>query len=117
MYHDCPPVRKIILNYLHVEADKPWYNYYINTLIYLLGGETAKYIYLQPMLMSFSPYIDIVMILFHILVLDEYWILKESRIPLKPVLGGVRIVALSITSHDSIKPGLLFSYIVGSLYF
>ena len=32
----------------------------------------------------------------------------------KPVLGGVRIVALSISSHE---PSLLFSYILGSLYF
>ena len=40
---------------------------------------------------------------FHILVLPEYWVLTESRKPLKPVLGGVRIV--------------LFSYIVGPLYF
>ena len=37
---------------------------------------------------------------FHILVLQEYWVLKESRIPLKPVLGGVRIVALSISSQE-----------------
>ena len=47
---------------------------------------------------------------FHILVLWEYWVLKESRIRLKPVLGGVRIVALSA------KPSLLFSNIVGSVY-
>ena len=26
--------------------------------------------------------------IFHILVLQEYWVLVESRIPLKPVLGG-----------------------------
>ena len=31
---------------------------------------------------------------FHILVLQEYWGLTESRISLKPVQGGVRIVAL-----------------------
>ena len=37
---------------------------------------------------------------FHILVLKEYWVLTESRIPLKPVLGDVRIVALSISSHE-----------------
>ena len=56
-------------------------------------------------------------IFFHILVLKEYWVLTESRILLKPVLGGVRIVALSISSHaDSIKLSLLFSYIVGSLF-
>ena len=37
---------------------------------------------------------------FHILVLQEYWVLTESRIQLKPVLGGVRIVAISISSHE-----------------
>ena len=31
VYHVCPPVRKIIhslklVDYLHVQADKPWYN-------------------------------------------------------------------------------------------
>ena len=36
---------------------------------------------------------------FHILVLQEYWVLMESRMPLKPVLGDERIVALSINSH------------------
>ena len=34
LYHVCPPVRKIIhslklVDYLHVQADSPWYNYYI----------------------------------------------------------------------------------------
>ena len=34
LYHVCQPVRKIIhslklVNYLHVQADNPWYNYYI----------------------------------------------------------------------------------------
>ena len=34
LYHVCPPVRKIIhslklVDYLHVQADDPWYNYYI----------------------------------------------------------------------------------------
>ena len=37
---------------------------------------------------------------FHILVLQEYWVLTEIIIPLKPVLGGVRIVTLSISSHE-----------------
>ena len=36
----------------------------------------------------------------HILVLQEYWVLTESRIRLKPVLGSVRIVALTINSHE-----------------
>ena len=43
------------------------------------------------------------LIFFHILVLREYWVLTESRIPLKPVLGCVRIVALSISSHEQIR--------------
>ena len=38
--------------------------------------------------------------IFYILVLHEYWVLVESRIPLKPVLGDVRIGALSISSHE-----------------
>ena len=37
---------------------------------------------------------------FHIMDIQEKWVLTESRIPLKPVLGGVRIVALSISSHE-----------------
>ena len=36
---------------------------------------------------------------FHILVLQEYWVLMENRIPLKLVLGSLRTVALSISSH------------------
>ena len=33
--HVCPPVRKIIhslklVDYLHVQADNPWYNYYVS---------------------------------------------------------------------------------------
>ena len=27
----------------------------------------------------------------------EYWVLVESRIPLKPVLGSMTVVALSVT--------------------
>ena len=70
-------------------------------------------------MLSYFLNMDIVLIFFHILVLQEYWVLTESRIPLKPVLGGVRIVALSICSHEQIqkKKSQLFSYIVGSLYF
>ena len=35
LYHVCPPVRKIIhslklVDYLHVPADNPWYNYYLD---------------------------------------------------------------------------------------
>ena len=41
----------------------------------------------------------IVLLFFYILVLQEYWVLTESRVLLKPVLGGVRVFALSISSH------------------
>ena len=44
--------------------------------------------------------------------------MTENRIPLKPMLGCERIVALSISSHEhSLKPSLPFSDVVGSLYF
>ena len=48
----------------------------------------------------FSPYFNIVLICVPILVLQEYWALTEIRIGLKPVLGGLRIVAHSINSHE-----------------
>ena len=60
--------------------------------------------------MLLSPCIDIVLI-FHILVDLEYWVLTESRIQLNSMLGGVRNVAFSISSHEQ-----LFSNIVGSLF-
>ena len=43
----------------------------------------------------------------HILLVQKYWVLTESRIPRKPVLGSMNILK---------KPSLLFSYIVGSLF-
>ena len=48
---------------------------------------------------NYSPCIHKVLKFFYILVLQEYWVLTESRIPLKPV-QGVRIVALTISSHE-----------------
>ena len=35
LYHVCPPVRKImhslkLVDYLNVQADNPWYNYYLS---------------------------------------------------------------------------------------
>ena len=46
--------------------------------------------------LSVHRYCVTVLIFFHILALREYWVLTESRIPLKSVLGGVRIVASTI---------------------
>ena len=42
VYHVCPPLRKIIhslklVDYLHVQADNPWYNFYLNPSVYLAG--------------------------------------------------------------------------------
>ena len=39
LYHVCPPVRKIfhslkLVDYLHVQADNPWYNYYLIHIIH-----------------------------------------------------------------------------------
>ena len=36
---------------------------------------------------------------FHILVLQKYLVLTESRIPIKQVLGCMSIVAISVSSH------------------
>ena len=48
-------------------------------------------------LLPVHPYsVDI----FYVLVLQEYLVLTENRIPLKTALGGVRVVALSISSHE-----------------
>ena len=40
LYHVCPPVRKIthslkLVDYLHVQADKPWYNYCLSLGLYI----------------------------------------------------------------------------------
>ena len=58
-------------------------------------------------------------IFFHTRVLQEYWALTESRIPLKPVLGGVRIVSFSISSHEQTQYNRVccFLYCRFSLFF
>ena len=54
----------------------------------------------------------------HILVLQECWALRKSRIPLKQVLGGVRIVALAEISHELNKtePAEVLSISEGSVF-
>ena len=52
LYHICPPVCKIIhslklVDYLHVQADNPWYNYYI-FLMRVCNDWTAKLINESP---------------------------------------------------------------------
>ena len=49
---------------------------------------------------GYNQHLNIVLIFFHILVIKEYWALMESRILLKLVLGDVRIVELSVSSHE-----------------
>ena len=57
--------------------------------IYFFGKRTEKF------------NTNLVLIFFsYSVVLQEYWPLKESGIPLKPVIGGLRIVALSTSSHE-----------------
>ena len=56
------------------------------------------------------------LILFHILVPQEYRALTESRIPLKPVLGGVIIVSLSTSSHEQQSDLVVFLYCRYSLF-
>ena len=46
LFHICPPVRKIIhslklVDYLHVQADNRWYNYYLFWL-YKIGCSTVR---------------------------------------------------------------------------
>ena len=48
--------------------------------------------------MNFSLYIDIGLTYFHILVLQEYWVLIESRIPFK-LKEAMRAVVYSRTFH------------------
>ena len=48
------------------------------------------------------------LICFHIRVLQEYWDLTKSRIPLKPVLGGMKIVALYFCSHEETQQNRVF---------
>ena len=49
---------------------------------------------------KFSLCIDILVLFFQIRVLGEYWVLKESRIPLKLVLKSVRNVTLGSVFPD-----------------
>ena len=46
------------------------------------------------------------LVFLNILFLHEYWVLAESRIFLKLVVGGVRIVAFSIKSHNQAQPNV-----------
>ena len=67
---------------------------------------------------TFSLYIKIVLIFFHTLVFQEYCALIESRIRLGPgpwVWWFLRI-PLVLTNRTN-QLSLLFSYIIGSLYF
>ena len=53
-----------------------------------------------------------VLIFFHIPVFQEYLVLRESRIRLKLVLGGVRIVALSISSQEQTQSNRVCCFLV-----
>ena len=58
------------------------------------------------------------MYFFHILVIQEYGVLTESRIPLKPVLGEAKVAALSInTQTDSVLLVCCCSLYSSSIHF
>ena len=70
--------------------------------------------------LNVSPYIDIVLLFLHFLVLCDYWVqASESRIPLTPMLMGFRDVAFSSSFMNRLKSNWVccFSKFVGSLYF
>ena len=101
------------------EADRPrmfnvcpWHRAVIKISIFFVEGPRLAFLKekesgaLHPCLIGHKAnalILDLVLtielIFFYILVLQEYWVLTESRIPLKPVLGGTRNVALPISSH------------------
>ena len=50
--------------------------------------------------------------IFHVLILQEYWVLMESKITLKPLLGSVRIVALSIYSYEQTHLNRVYCFLI-----
>ena len=44
------------------------------------------------LIIKYPPYINILLLFVHIMVIDEYWDLVESRITLQLWLGGVSVV-------------------------
>ena len=59
LYHVCPPVRKIIhslklVNYLHIQADNPWYNYYLKYYALLLQSRYVSLVALEVEAVSLS---------------------------------------------------------------
>ena len=66
----------------------------------------------------FSPYMDKVLVCFHIQVFREQWVLEESRILLKPVLKGMEFVDFPIILLNRCnKLSLLLLNYVGSVFF
>ena len=58
-----------------------------HTEIVLQKKHTVKLLEFLP-----TQIIDIVLLLLHILVLQEYWVLRESILPFELVLSGMRVV-------------------------
>ena len=57
-------------------------------------------------------WLNIVLIFYHILIIPEHWVLPKSRIPAQLVLGGVRIVAPSISSHEQAQLNLVCCFLI-----
>ena len=70
--------------------------YVLTTLVGFFSRELEFHTSCLCIGLNFPPCIDKVLY-FHILVLLEYLVSAESRRPFKPVLGGMRAAALSIS--------------------
>ena len=67
------------------------------------GLSNQNCVYLINNTVAEQTYLILSVDFFHILDIREYWFQTESKIPLKPMLGCVRIVVLSNISHDQTK--------------
>ena len=65
------------------------FSLFLKDLFFQIIQRSQQLLLCHVELVNFSPYIDIVLAFFHILVLQEYWVWMESRIQLKLVLGGI----------------------------
>ena len=81
--------------------------YAYGLFLFLYDLMTGNYRIVAEKIGAFIYSVDI----FHVLVLQELWVLMESRIRLKPVQGGVKIVALSISSKEQTQLNRVYCFI------
>ena len=103
LYHVCPPVRKIIhslklVDYLHVQADNPWYNYYFETLPLLLFKRVEP----RCVAIQFTPAVDrrrkFKMV--HFRYQDGLLFLRQAQTLLSvTVYPGAKLVCITLHIH------------------